>query len=103
LTDFQISLIYQRFLRGQMRSNSRIWDDGRARHRQAAVWSKPLVWIAYAPLTAVLLLFLAVMQAGERLGMARWRLKRLAIRTPPDDRPLRPVWTPSRQPRKPGW
>jgi hypothetical protein len=65
------------------------------------LWSKLLVWIAYAPLTAVLLLFLGVMMAGEWMQVGWWNVRRLAGRTDPDDRPPPRVWTiPPEQPRK---
>jgi hypothetical protein len=58
------------------------------------------VWIAYAPLT---LLLLAIITAAEWMRIAWWRLRRLAGKTGPDEeRPPR-VWTAPVQYRKPGW
>jgi hypothetical protein len=67
-------------------------------------WSKLVViWIAYGPLTVLLLAFLAIMMAAEWARFGWWRLRRLAGSTGPDEeRPPR-VWTAPVQYRKPGW
>lgn len=42
------------------------------------LWSKLAVWIAYAPFTFLLLLFLAVMMASEWVRIGWWHARREA-------------------------
>jgi hypothetical protein len=68
-----------------------------------ALWSKLVVWIAYAPLTILLLAFLAIEMTGEWMRIGWWHARRLVGKTGPDqERPPR-VWTAPVQYRKPGW
>jgi hypothetical protein len=67
------------------------------------LWSKLAVWIAYGPLTVLLLAFLAIEMAGEWVRIGWWHARRLAGLTSPEDRPPPRGWTAPSQPRKTGW